>query len=419
MSTIEIQRCIIHNLQKKLKETEANFDPSESLVTLDKDTKNHLEVLVNTFKKHKNKMYALFLKHNDKELPTDISVTAASGSVDGDVVKDPVDGSAENTEESDELIDEIVTPVHTADISFFQTEFDKYINDADDTSSRDSIFLDFSKHIGTKWTEMINANPRVSNIRGGYLLFIEINDEKPYFLLFLVREKQEGKYEKDATTKSYNVTPLISADIDAPVFGCRIDENTYRQYDTAITKSEYLSFIKISRTKISQFFINWFSAVPADDDKAFSNRFIYKVLNEIHGSEDPDNKKKTLIPTDPKNRKKTLSKGEFIGAAKDYIAQHRDFDVTSFSKEFFGKETKIPKLVEKKGLNINNNFVIPDDVLRSLTQYRVEADSILLRFPEGYIRKGKVSLRPNGTDVVITSKEFYKALKREKDSRNN
>ena len=160
----------------------------------------------------------------------------------------------------------------------FPKEFKDYLN-----RNSDQSFLHFSceavKHLRDG---VVNIAPA----KGGFLVFSDYEiDNRKYVSVYLVRDTIGMLFRKDKTKSSYTINPAEHLDLEKLAMGCNIDLNRYQLGD-----GRYLTFIKGTKLDdVSAYFINWISIKERESNRVFTEN-LYELVKQVDLPSDENGK---------------------------------------------------------------------------------------------------------------------------------
>jgi len=233
----------------------------------------------------------------------------------------------------------------TGDADTFQKEFDIYLNNK--KPSINERFNLFTKNVSNQLHKGINS---LSTAKGGYLVFADYvtPQSRHYFSIFLIRDVTGDKFEIDK--KSITIKEVTHADTTHLAMACRIDISKY----TDNPDDTYLHFLSIKKLDASKYFLKWIGAVQKRKNKENS----INLLNIFSKIDPPNDDNGKPIERSVLNRKvydyiKTVGRKEInINTLSSHIfddenvistyAEENDIELAS---DFFPDNTVLKRLV--------------------------------------------------------------------------
>lgn len=271
---------------------------------------------------------------------------------------------------------------------FFPGRFVKYQKSNRD----DQSFIDFT-------IDSINSLETIIRTRtfatGGYLIFTEYTQQEiPYIGIFLLRDTKGKVIRK--VPDSFEIKTIELVDTSHLAMACRIDEN---KYDS--NEPHYLSFTRQRQPEISEYFTDWICANRLEGSTQFTNS-LYKIISNLERPTDPETKKQYTIDE--------VRQMVFNNAQSN---AQRNIDIRTLSQQIYGDPSIIASYAEAKRISIDTEFRYDKNALKKFIRIEVNADGINLRFSRGdYTKKVRIAV-DDPKMVIIESKEFAVALKKQ------
>jgi len=264
----------------------------------------------------------------------------------------------------------------------------------------DTEFLNFSINA------MGDLRSRVESVqaaKGGFLVFAEYEDnEKEYISVYLIRDTKGMLFEMKKGTTSYIINTITHLDLDNLSMACKIDVTSYR-----LGSGNYLSFIKRKMENISQYFINWVTAIDQESNKIFTLN-LYSLISEA---------KLPIVDSGY-----TLTRDEFRGQVHDHIITSPDHTINliHLSKFFYRDENGEPDemyltdLAQSLGLKIDTEFQTDSREMSRFIRVELAAEDIRLRFSRKQIDERIIRVDSDDLKlVIIESKKLADSLREE------
>lgn len=307
-------------------------------------------------------------------------------------------------ERSNELIQKLDTNYRHASIIYaeldfnhhytFPSEFLKYLE-----TDTDDSFLSFS-------TEAMNdLRSRVESTqaaKGGFLVFAqyEDDDEKEFISVYLIRDTQGMLFERLAGTSSFSISTITHLDLGNLAMACRINLTSYQQ-----AGGTYLGFIKRKMERISDYFINWVTAVNQESNKIFTKK-LFDLVSE------------SKLPLTQNGRE--MTRDEFREIVFDYVktSSSNVVDLKRLSAHFYRDqngepdESYLTNLAGELELTINTIFQADTREMASFVRVDLATQDIHLRFSRKQIDERIVRIDETNLDlVIIESRQLADSLR--------
>ena len=236
-------------------------------------------------------------------------------------------------------------------------------------------------------------NPAVG-AKGGYLIYVEYQNRHNFLSVFLVRNREGNQFSYNRTAQVFELGDSIYIDVDHLAMAARINVSLFS------SNNRYISFINKTHTD-SQFFLNWFCAFEAINNKEDTRTLKY-ILRNI----DPP------IGEDGK----PLDESVFLNKVNSHIRslpKEELVNLKTLGSVFYNDPEKFTNYLEENKLIMNHEFRADKSVLRTFVNITAKADNISLNFPLNYIDTGIIIIE--GDKVVIKSSNLVQKLESEKN----
>jgi nucleoid-associated protein YejK len=141
--------------------------------------------------------------------------------------------------------------IEASDADTFQKDFDIYLKKK--SPAIQERFLTFTKNAVSHLYQRIDS---LATAKGGYIVFIDYTTPqlRHYFSVFLIRDVTDNTFEIDK--KSITIKEVTHADTTHLAMACRIDISKYNDN----TEENYLHFLSVKHLDASQYFLKWIGA---------------------------------------------------------------------------------------------------------------------------------------------------------------
>lgn len=151
----------------------------------------------------------------------------------------------------------------------FPSEFARYHGSA----KGDVDFMQFTSRTLNQLRDQIR---NVNLAKGGFFVFAQYENRGASFLsVYLIRDSDGVLFKKDPNTHSFEVDRIKYMNTEKLAMGCRINATKYESAD-----GSYLSLIKNRQLDISEYFNNWIAIHQAESSTEFTNT-LYNIINNI------------------------------------------------------------------------------------------------------------------------------------------
>ena len=231
--------------------------------------------------------------------------------------------------------------------------------------------------------------------KGGYLVFADYTDTHRFIGIFLIRNRQGSKLEKESHASTFKINETEHIDFEHLAMACRIDMERY-----AKGAAPYLTFIN-TRGADSEFFTTWVGVGPLINNTEDTQNLL-KILKSLPPPLGEDNKpmESTLLL----NKVYTHIRNGPRGA---------QVDLQDIGRTFYQDEKALTGYAEQHRLALNHVFSPDNAVLRKFVNIKVKADSIDLNFPQTFLDEHKIELQREHGRIVIHSPELLAAIEQE------
>lgn len=217
---MQLEKIVIHEIEKKPKETGATLNLSKNCLKVSSKSENLAERLLNSFNEE-GPQYAIF----DEE----------SGST-------------------------------------FQSSYNNYLDSLKD----DACFLSFTVEVTTALKEQISS---VILAKGGFLVFIWYKyNSIDYLSVFLIRDNKGIIFEKNSQSQVFDINEIEYMNIDKLAMACRI--NLYGFKNFINSNQKYIALIKKRQSDISDYFYNWINIKQPESSKDYTKK-LYDIISKL------------------------------------------------------------------------------------------------------------------------------------------
>ena len=273
----------------------------------------------------------------------------------------------------------------TTDNPFF-TQFKEYHHRKDEAS-----FVQFTQKTMPELSQAMAGTAA----KGGYLVFADYTDADRFLGVFLIRNRQGNKLEKESHATTFKINETEHIDFEHLAMACRIDIERY-----ARGAAPYLTFIN-TRGADSEFFTTWVGVGPL-----------------INNTEDTQNLLKILkaLPPPPGEDNKTMEPAALLNKVYTHIKngpRGAQVDLQEIGRTFYQDEQALTNYAEQHHLALDHVFRPDNAVLRKFVNIKVKADGIDLNFPQTFLDDKTIELQPEQGRVIINSKALLTAIESE------
>jgi nucleoid-associated protein len=255
-------------------------------------------------------------------------------------------------------------------------------------------FLEFTKKV----TLNLESRMKLVNFaKGGYLIYVQYERNGDTFTsIFLIRDVKGLIFQKGGKSKSFKVNGIQYLNIDKLAMGCRISHEKYDSSD-----QRYLAFIKqTGQQDYSGYFTSWISASNRESSGEFTNA-LYDLLNKLEKPKDEKGKELSIDDF----REKVY---EFVKAQPGKV-----INLNNLSSHLYNDDLKIATFIDENNLGISTEFKVNARIMKKFIGIDVDKDGIKLKFPRGILNKKVRLSKENPKLVIIESKSFADALRKE------
>jgi nucleoid-associated protein len=230
---------------------------------------------------------------------------------------------------------------------------------------------------------------------GGYFVFAEFESNNSNFIgVFLIRDI-EGK-TISRTKNNFSIRSVEYVDTSHLAMACRINEDKLNA-----SLPNYLSLTQVRQQEISEYFKNWISIKQLETSKEFTSQ-LYNIISQIERPINPDTSSEFEIEV-------------FRNSVYNYIisSPNKTINICELSQYFYDDPLRITKYANENDITIDTEFRYNGRELKKFIKVEVNRDGINLRFSRGVLNE-KIRLSDQNEDlVIIESKAFASALRKE------